>query len=43
VLPEGGGGLEGWRPLKQEDRANYDWMHEMLYEALFHSAAYAQD
>ena len=19
VLPEGGGGLEGWRPLKQED------------------------
>ena len=43
VLPEGGGGLEGWRPLKQEDRANYDWMHEMLYETLFHSAAYAQE
>ena len=25
-------GFEGWRPLKHEDRANYDWMHEMLYE-----------
>ena len=34
-------GFEGWRPLKQEDRANYDWMHEMLYEVLLHSAAHA--
>ena len=33
------GGFEGWRPLKWEDRANYDWMHEMLYEVLLHSKA----
>ena len=37
-MPSGPGGVassgfEGWRPLKSEDRANYDWMHEMLYEA----------
>jgi len=42
VLP-GSHGFEGWRPLKQEDRANYDWMHEMLYEVLVHSRAYAED
>ena len=35
-------GFEGWRPLKQEDRANYDWMHEMLYEVVVHSEAYAR-
>ena len=34
-------GFEGWRPLKGEERANYDWMHEMLYEAVVHSKAYA--
>lgn len=34
-------GFEGWRPLKWEDRANYDWMHEMLYEVVIHSKAYA--
>ncbi|KAL1530741.1 hypothetical protein AB1Y20_001640 [Prymnesium parvum] len=34
-------GFEGWRPLKWEDRANYDWMHEMLYEVMVHTAAYA--
>jgi hypothetical protein len=42
VLPgEGGegGGFEAWRPLKGEDRANYDWMHEMLYEVLVHTKA----
>ena len=27
------GGFEGWRPLKWEDRANYDWMHEMVSHA----------
>lgn len=27
-------GFEGWRPLKWEDRANYDWMHEMLCACL---------
>ena len=42
VLPGGGHGFEGWRPLKWEDRANYDWMHEMLYEIVLHSKAYAQ-
>ena len=44
VLPGGGtgDGFEGWRPLKAEDRASYDWMHEMLYEVLFHTAAYAK-
>ncbi len=41
VLPDAGE-FEAWRPLKQEDRANYDWMHEMLYEIVFHSKAYAQ-
>ena len=46
ALPLKGGsstwrGFEGWRPLKQEDRANYDWMHEMLYEVVIHSKAYA--
>lgn len=44
VLPSrtaaGGGGFEAWRPLKGEDRANYDWMHEMLYEVVVHSLAY---
>ena len=39
----GGHGFEGWRPLKWEDRANYDWMHEMLYEVVLHSKAYAQN
>jgi len=39
----GGGGLEAWRPLQGGDRANYDWMHEMLYEALFHSKAHQDD
>lgn len=34
-------GFEGWRPLKGEDRANYDWMHEMLYEVMVHTKAYA--
>ena len=37
------GGFEGWRPLKWEDRANYDWMHEMLYEVVIHSKAYAEN
>ena len=36
-------GFEGWRPLKWEDRANYDWMHEMLYEIVIHSRAYASN
>ena len=40
--PGSGAGFEGWRPLKQEDRANYDWMHEMLYEVVLHSKAYAE-
>ena len=45
VLPlasAGGGGFEAWRPLKHEDRANYDWMHEMLYEIMLHTKAYSE-
>ena len=38
----GVGGFEAWRPLKHEDRANYDWMHEMLYEIMLHTKAYSE-
>ena len=28
--------------VKHEDRANYDWMHEMLYEIMLHTKAYSE-
>ena len=42
LVPLPGTELEAWRPLRHEDKMRLDFMYEMTYELVLHSASYAK-